>query len=455
MNNTDSAGRFAKAAVSFSLILSMLLVMAACGYVYTRPDLLSMLCRNAAFEGKYSEAEIFLNKLEEIDRGRFYQELLAVASIADYHSDWDIASALLENQLQNGGDDEAYTAFSANAEEMLKQCEYHQALQLYQQKEYSKAARMAAAISGYDPAESLYQLSYQAYVNSQPTPEPTPVPTQTPAPALQTTSPAETPASVATTQVREVGQYHVAAGYHHTVFLRPDGTVLAYGDNSYGQTEVSQWRDVVAVAAGAYHTIGLTRDGHVLAAGDNTHGQTDVALYSDVQQIAAGSWNTCLLLKTGQVITLGFQPYEYAAELPSADAVFAGSYGMIVRSGGTNHASHPGIALGDACVASSISRGYAIGINADGMVHAAGIQLPEWKDAIQVSAGENAALALTRNGQVLSKVFGTHVRCTFDFGQPVLALCAGANHYAFILEDGTTEIRYADGTVFRPEETLW
>ncbi|MEK4328474.1 RCC1 domain-containing protein [Paenibacillus sp. FSL R7-0297] len=33
----------------------------------------------------------------------------------------------------------------------------------------------------------------------------------------------------------------IAAGYRHTVLLRPDGAVIAVGDNRYGQCEVSSW----------------------------------------------------------------------------------------------------------------------------------------------------------------------------------------------------------------------
>ena len=44
----------------------------------------------------------------------------------------------------------------------------------------------------------------------------------------------------------------LAVGFFHTVGLRSDGTVLACGDNSFGQCGVQGWHDVVAVAAGAY-----------------------------------------------------------------------------------------------------------------------------------------------------------------------------------------------------------
>ena len=67
----------------------------------------------------------------------------------------------------------------------------------------------------------------------------------------------------------------------------------------------------------------------------------------------------------------------------------------------------------------------------------------------RVSAGENAALALTKDGRVLAHVFDKACQCHFDFDQPVLALSAGPNHYAFVLGDGTLEIRYATGQTER------
>ena len=73
----------------------------------------------------------------------------------------------------------------------------------------------------------------------------------------------------------------LAVGFFHTVGLRSDGTVLACGDNSFGQCGVQGWHDVVAVAAGAYHTLALHRDGHVSAVGRNREGQCEVKSWKD------------------------------------------------------------------------------------------------------------------------------------------------------------------------------
>ncbi|WP_240986091.1 RCC1 domain-containing protein [Acididesulfobacillus acetoxydans] len=49
------------------------------------------------------------------------------------------------------------------------------------------------------------------------------------------------------------------------------------------QCNVSGWRDIVAVAAGCAHTIGLKSDGTVVAVGDNEYGQCDVSDWRGIQ----------------------------------------------------------------------------------------------------------------------------------------------------------------------------
>ena len=57
----------------------------------------------------------------------------------------------------------------------------------------------------------------------------------------------------------------LSAGYYHTAALKEDGTVIAKGNNDYGQCETSTWKDIIAVECGAYYTLGLKKDGTVVA----------------------------------------------------------------------------------------------------------------------------------------------------------------------------------------------
>ena len=69
----------------------------------------------------------------------------------------------------------------------------------------------------------------------------------------------------------------VAAVGGHTVGLRSDGTVVAVGDDQYGQCSgLSGWKDIVAMAAGDRHTVGLRSNGTVVAVGWNRSGQCTV-----------------------------------------------------------------------------------------------------------------------------------------------------------------------------------
>jgi alpha-tubulin suppressor-like RCC1 family protein len=46
--------------------------------------------------------------------------------------------------------------------------------------------------------------------------------------------------------------------------------------DEYGQCNVSDWTDIVAISAGAWHTVGLKADGSVVATGLDSSEQCDV-----------------------------------------------------------------------------------------------------------------------------------------------------------------------------------
>ena len=73
----------------------------------------------------------------------------------------------------------------------------------------------------------------------------------------------------------------IAAGSHHTIGLRSDGTVTAVGWNEHGQCNAAG--AILYQFAGCVHTIGVKSDGTVVAVGDNEYGQCDVSGWHDIQ----------------------------------------------------------------------------------------------------------------------------------------------------------------------------
>ena len=162
----------------------------------------------------------------------------------------------------------------------------------------------------------------------------------------------------------------ISAGGLHTVGLKSDGTVAAVGDNEYGQCDVSEWTDIVAVAASSSHTVGLKSDGTVVAVGWNDDGQCDVSKWTDIVAISAGGHTTIGLKADGTVVACGERGVGDWSDI------------IAVSTGGR----------------------HTVGLKADGTVVAVGdneneqCNVEEWVDIVAVSAGAAHTVGLKSNG---------------------------------------------------------
>ncbi|MBD5396454.1 MAG: chromosome condensation regulator [Lachnospiraceae bacterium] len=110
-------------------------------------------------------------------------------------------------------------------------------------------------------------------------------------------------------------------GSGHTVGLRADGTVVAVGDNSYGQCNVTgkEWRNIVAIAAGDWHTVGLRADGTVVSTKPDDApfylGACDVDDWEGIIEVSAGCGTTIGLKADGTTIAVGYNDYNQSDEV--------------------------------------------------------------------------------------------------------------------------------------------
>lgn len=109
--------------------------------------------------------------------------------------------------------------------------------------------------------------------------------------------------------------YQVSCGFYSTMALKHNGYVVAWGNNSFGQSSPPSGLDgVVEIAAGGFHALALRSSGTVVGWGAGS-GAYDGFFHCDqakppeglssVVQIAAGGWHSMALRADGTVVCWG------------------------------------------------------------------------------------------------------------------------------------------------------
>ncbi len=250
----------------------------------------------------------------------------------------------------------------------------------------------------------------------------------------------------------------VAGGLYHSLVLKADGTVTAWGagwTNSglnphYGQTIVpGGLADVVGLAGGAYHSLALKADGTVAAWGAGTsytgasphYGQAIVPpAATGIAAIAAGAYHSLALKSNGTVVAWGAGTNTGSSPHFGQCAVPAGLSNVVAIAAGVYHS----LALkSDGTVVA-----WGAGTSYTGSTPEFGqSQVPAGlSDVVAIAGGGYHSLALKADGTVTAWGAGTNdTGGSPDFGQAqvpggvtnVAALAAGFYHSLALKADGT------------------
>jgi len=210
----------------------------------------------------------------------------------------------------------------------------------------------------------------------------------------------------------------LAGGDYHLLALSAEGAVTAWGANGSGQTNVSVGlTNIGSIAAGSTHSLALRTDGKVFLWGRMLTGVTNVpAEATNVVALALGpgAWHALALRADGRLLDWGLPTYglEKIPHLATnIVAVAVGAFHSIalradgrVVAWGDNSRGQTNVPVNATnLVAISAGWHHNVGLRADGTVLAWGLAAPPAaasNGVIEVASGGNHALVLKRDGSV-------------------------------------------------------
>ncbi|HLP76979.1 MAG TPA: immunoglobulin domain-containing protein, partial [Candidatus Paceibacterota bacterium] len=218
----------------------------------------------------------------------------------------------------------------------------------------------------------------------------------------------------------------IAAGVYHSVALRTNGTVIAWGWNGNGQTNVPMLTNASAIAAGYGHSMALRSNGTVVVWGVSPYGNVSSvpASATNVTAIAAGWYHNLALRSNGTVVAWGAGQYYQSFPNSGQSMVPTNLFGVTAIAAGTAHS----MAL------RTNGTVIAWGLNASGQTNVPfGLS-----NVVAIAAGASNSFALKNDGTLVA--WGDNA-----FGQTkvppgltdVSAISAGAGHQIVLRMDGT------------------
>jgi hypothetical protein len=242
------------------------------------------------------------------------------------------------------------------------------------------------------------------------------------------------------------------------------GTVVGWGSNAGGlQDDIPEGTNFVAVDAGSAHSVALRSDGTVAAWGSNSKGQLNVPDSNEIAAISAGYEYNLALKKNGSIVGWGSNSDNQVSSIPAGTgfkAIAAGAYhGLAVRANGTvagwgyNFLGQATAPAGNNYIAIAAGTFHSVGIRGEGgkgTISSWGtssyglLNSPAGSDFTAVAAGAYHSIALRENGTIatwgirdgsVGKDYGQVTGAPTDGGY--VAIAAGEFFSVALKDDGS------------------